>query len=158
MDSYLCPTEVIAIFYSLSVSGTAMSGYSNIVLIISCRTFFFSKNIACSSSVSAFIAKASNSIMKSTVFCFSCLKDSIFHLVSTVFVLLLNVVLIFLTNSSQSWVSSSLSSSLSFFCAYIPAIPPLRHSRITVILSSVSMILLLLRNNCIPLHHVMTLS
>ena len=158
MDSYLCPTEVIAIFYSLSVSGVAIGGYSNMVLIISCRTFFFSKNIACSSFVSAFIAKASNSIMKSTVFRFSCLKDFIFYLISTVFVLSLNVVLISLTNSSQSWVFSSLSSSLSFFCAYIPAIPPLRHARITVILLSVSITLLLLRNNFIPLHYVTTLS
>ena len=47
---------------------------------------------------------------------------------------------------------SSLSSSLSFFYAYIPAIPLLRQARIAVILSSVSMTLLLLRNNCIPLH------
>ena len=158
MDSYLCPTEVITIFYSLSVSGVAIGGYSNMVLIISCHTFFFSKNIACSSFVSAFIAKASNSIMKSTVFHFSCLKDFIFYLISTVFVLSLNVVLISLTNSSQSWVFSSLSSSLSFFCAYIPAIPPLRHARITVILLSVSITLLLLRNNFIPLHYVTTLS
>ena len=47
---------------------------------------------------------------------------------------------------------SSLSSSLSFFCAYIPATPPLRWARITVILSLVSMTLLLLRYNHIPLH------
>jgi len=158
VDLYLCPTEVITIFHSLSVSGVAIGRYSNMVLIIFCYTFFFSKNIACSSFVSAFIAKASNSIMKSTVFHFFCLKDFIFYLVSTVFVLSLNVVLISLTNSSQSWVFSSLSSLLSFFCAYIPAIPPLRHARITVILLSVSITLLLLRNNFIPLHHVTTLS
>ena len=47
---------------------------------------------------------------------------------------------------------SSLSSSLSFFCVYIPATPPLRQARITVILSLVSMTLLLLRYNHIPLH------
>jgi len=47
---------------------------------------------------------------------------------------------------------SSLSSSSSFFCAYIPTIPPLRWDKITIILSSVSMTLLLLRYNCTPLY------
>ena len=119
--------------------------------------FFFSKNIACNLSISVFIAKTLNSIMKSTVFCFSCLKDLIFHLVSAAFILLLNVVLISLTNLSQFWVSSSLSSLLSFLYVYIPAIFPLKHARITVILLSVFMILLLLRNNLIPLHHLQIL-
>ena len=152
MDSYPCPTELIAAFHSLSDSGTAMDGYSNIILMISCHIFFFNRNIACSSSVSAFIANTSNLIMKFAVFFFPCLKDSILYLASTAFVLSLNIVLISLTNSSQSWVSNFLFSSSSFFYTYIPATFPLRHARITVILLSVSMTLLLLRNNLIPLH------
>ena len=114
--------------------------------------FFFNKKIACSLSVLAFMANASNSIMKSAVFCFPCLKDSIFHLASAAFVLLLNVILISLTKSSQSWMPSSLSSSLSFFYAYISTTSPLRWARIAVILLSVSMTLLLLRNNHIPFY------
>ena len=45
-----------------------------------------------------------------------------------------------------------MSNSLSFFCAYIPATPPLRRARIAVILLSVPVTLLLLRNSQIPLH------
>ena len=97
MDLYSCLTKVIAIFYSLSVSSASIGGYSNIVFMMSCYTFFFSKNIACSLSVSAFIASASNSIMKSGVFHFPCLKDSILHSASAAFVLLLKVVLISFT-------------------------------------------------------------
>ena len=108
--------------------------------------------MACSSSVSAFISNVSNSIIKSAIFFFSCLKDSIFHLASAAFVLSLNIVLISLKKSSQSWVPSSLSSSSSFFYAYMSTTPPLRQARIAVILSSVSMTLLLLRNSLIPLH------
>ena len=114
IDSYLCPTEVIATFHSLSISSATIGKYSNIVLIIFCHMFFFSKNIVCSSSVSAFIAKTSNLIMKSAMFHFPYLKNSIFHLASAAFILLLNVILISLTNSYQSWVPSSLSSLLSF--------------------------------------------
>ena len=124
----------------------------SMVLIMSCCIFFFSKNIACRSSISAFIANASNSIMKFAVFCFPCLKDSIFHSVSAPFVLLLNIVLSSLINSSQSWVSNSLSSSSSFLYVYMPATPSLKHARITIILLLVSMTLLLLRNNHIPLY------
>ena len=108
--------------------------------------------MACSSSVSAFMANVSNSIMKSAVFFFPCLKDLIFHLASAAFILLLNVVLISLTKSSQFWVPSSSFSSLSFLCVYMPTTPPLRQAKIAMILSSVSMTILLLRNNCIPLH------
>ena len=114
--------------------------------------FFFNKKIACSSSVSVFMANALNSIMKSAVFFFSCLKDSIFYLASAAFILSLNIILISLTKSSQYWVLSSLSSSLSFLYAYIPATPLLRQARIAVILLLVSMTLLLLRNSLIPLH------
>jgi len=146
VDSYPCSTDVIATFHTLSVSGAAMGGYSNIVLIMSCHTFFFNKKIVCSSSVSAFMASALNSIMKLVVFHFPCLKDSIFHLASAAFIL------ISFTKLSQSWVPISLFSSLSFFYVYIPTISPLRQAKIAVILSSVSMTLLLLRNNCIPLH------
>ena len=56
------------------------------------------------------------------------------------------------TKLSQSWVPSYLFSLSSFFCAYIPTTPPLRQAKITVILSSVSITLLLLRYNCIFLH------
>ena len=96
------------------------------------------------------MASALNSIMKSAVFHFPCLNVSIFHLASAALDLLLNVVLISFTKSSQSWVPSSLFSSLSFFCAYIPATPPLRRARIAMILLLV--LKTLLRNNHIPLH------
>ena len=114
--------------------------------------FFFNKKMVYSSSVSAFMANASNSIMKFTVFFFSCLKDSIFYSASATFIMSLNIVLISLMKSSQFWVPSSSSSSSSFFYVYMPAISPLRRARIIVILSSVSMTLLLLRNNHIPFH------
>ena len=137
---------MITTFYSLSNSGTTIGRYLNIVLMISCHTFFFSKKMVYSLSVSIFMAKASNSIIKSTMFFFPYLKDSILHSTSTVFILSS------LTNSSQFWVSNFLSSSLSFFCIYMPTISLLRCTRIAIILSSVFMTLLLLRNNCIPLH------
>ena len=152
MDLYPYPTDVIATFYSLSMPGMAIGRYSSIVLMILCHMFFFNRKMACKSFVSAFMANTSNFIIKSTIFFFPCLKVLIFHLVSTTFVLSLNVALISRMNSSQSWVSFSSSSSLSFLCAYIHAIPPLRWARIAVILSSVPVILLLLRNNLIPLY------
>ena len=116
MDSYPWPTNVIATFYSLSDSSTAMGRYLSIILMMSCHIFFFNRNIACSSSISTFIARVPNSIIKSAVFHFPYLKVSIFYLASAAFVLSLNVVLISLMKSSQSCVPSSLSSSLSFFC------------------------------------------
>ena len=152
VDLYTCPTELIAAFHSLSDSDAAIDGYSSMVLIMSCYTFFFNRKIAYNSSVFAFIAKALNSIMKSAVFFFPCLKNSILHLTSTAFVLSLNVVLSSLTNSSQSQVSNSSSSPSTFFCIYIPTTSFLRYIRITVILSLVSMTLLLLKNNCISFH------
>ena len=102
--------------------------------------------------MSAFMANASNSMIKSAVFFFSCLNVLIFHSASAALDLLLNVVLISFTNLSQSWVSLSLSGSSSFFYVYIPATPPLRQARIAVILSSVPLTLLLLRNSLISLH------
>ena len=120
--------------------------------MISCCIFFFNKKTACSLSVSAFMASASNLIMKSAVFHFSCLNILIFYSASAALDLSLNVVLIFFTKSSQSCVPNSLSSLSSFFCVYIPATPPLRQARIAVILSSVLRTLLFLRNNHIPLH------
>ena len=57
-------------------------------LIIHCLMFFFNRNIVCKSSISAFIASASNFIMKLAVFCFPCLKNSTFHLASAVFILI----------------------------------------------------------------------
>ena len=97
MDLHPYPTEIIT---TLSDSDAAMGGHSSIVLIISCHIFFFSKKMACSSSVSTFITKALNSIIKSAIFCFPYLKVLIFHLVSAAFILLLNIVLISLMNSS----------------------------------------------------------
>ena len=58
--------------------------------------------MVCSLSVLAFMASASNSIMKLAVFFFPCLKVSIFHSASAALDLSLNVVLISLTKSSQS--------------------------------------------------------
>ena len=84
------------------------------------HTFFFNKKMAYSSSVSAFMANALNSIMKSAVFFFPYLKDSIFHSVSAAFVLSLNVVLISLMKSFQSWIPSfSSSSSRCVYAHYI---------------------------------------
>ena len=94
VNSYPCPTDVIATFYFLRVSGIAIGGYLSIVLIISCHTFFFNKKMACSSSVLAFMASASNSMIKSAVFCLPCLNISICHSVSAALDLSLNVVLI----------------------------------------------------------------
>ena len=119
---------------------------------MSYHTFFFSKNIIYSLSVSAFIGSTLSSIMKSTVFCFPCLKNPILYLASATFVLSLKVILISFTKLSQSWASSYLSSLSSFFCAYIPTTPSLRQAKITVILLSVSITLLLLRYNYISLH------
>ena len=60
MNLYSWLTEVIAIFHFLSISSTAISQYPNIVFIMSIHIFFFNKNIVCSSSISAFMANASN--------------------------------------------------------------------------------------------------
>ena len=98
------------------MSGTAIGGYPNIVLMMSTHTFFFNKNITYKSSVSAFITNALNSIMKSVMYFLPCLNVSIFHSASAALLLSLNAVLISLTNSSQLWVSSVSSSSLIFFC------------------------------------------
>ena len=71
MNLYFCPTNIIATFHSLSVSGAAMGGYPNIILIMSLLTFFFSKSIIYISLVSAFIANTLNSIIKFTICFFS---------------------------------------------------------------------------------------
>ena len=83
VDSQPCPTEVIATFHSLSVSGTAIGKYPSIILIISAHIFFFNKKIVCNSFVLAFIASTLNSIIKYTMFFFPFLKISILHLAST---------------------------------------------------------------------------
>ena len=145
MNLYFCLTDVIATFHSLSESGATIGGYLNIVLITSAYTFFLSKNITCNLSVSTFMARALNSTIKSAMFFFPCLKVLIFYSASVALVLLLNVFFISCTKSFQSWVPISLSSSLSFFWAQIPTMSPLRQARIAVIL-------LLLRNNLIPLY------
>ena len=66
------------------ISGTAMNGYPNVVLIILLLIFFFNKKIACMSLVLAFIANILNSIMKSTICFFSYLNVLIFHSVSAI--------------------------------------------------------------------------
>ena len=100
IDLYPWPTNVIATFHSLSDSGAAIGRYPSIVLIMLCHTFFFNRNIVYSLSISVFIVRASNSIIKSTVFCFPCLKVLIFYSTSVAFILLLNVILISLTKLS----------------------------------------------------------
>ena len=119
---------------------------------MSYHAFFFNMKIACSLSVSAFMANAANLIMKSAVFFIPCLNVFIFYLAFAAFVLSLNVVLISFTKLFQSWVPNYLFSSLSFCYTYISTIPLLRQARIAIILSLVSMTLLLLRNNLISLH------
>ena len=91
---YGCFIEVIATFYSLSVSGTVIGGYPNIVLIISIWTFFFNKKIAYMLFVFTFMASASNSIMKSAMCFLSYQNIFIFYLMSATLLLLLNAVLI----------------------------------------------------------------
>ena len=95
---------MITTFYFLSISGTTISGYPSIVLIMFILTFFSNKNIMCILFVSAFMANALNLIMKLAIYFLSYLNVSIFHLTSTTFLLLLNIILIFLTNSFQFWI------------------------------------------------------
>ena len=114
VDSY--STSVIATFYSLSDSDALIDKYPNIVLIMSLLVFFFNKKIVCISFVSAFIANTSNFIIKFVMCFFLCLNVSIFHLVSTTLLLLLNAVLTSLTKLSQSWTPLSSSIWLIFFC------------------------------------------
>ena len=76
MDLYSYSTAVIITFYSLSISGAAIGGYPNMVLIMSAYILFFNKNMVCRSSVSAFMANTSNLIMKSTM-CFLLLFDTL---------------------------------------------------------------------------------
>jgi len=102
VDLYSCLTEIITTFYFLNISGAAIDRYPSIVLIMSACTFFFNKKMVCNSSISAFIANTLNSIMKSTIYFFFCLKILIFHSVSTILLLLLNIVLISHKNLSQS--------------------------------------------------------
>ena len=93
---------MITTFQSLSISGADIGKYPNIILIMSLLIFFFSKNIVCMLLVSAFIANASNFIMKSIMCFFFCLNVLIFHSASAILLLSLNAVLISLTKSSQS--------------------------------------------------------
>ena len=58
MDSYHCLSNLIATFHSLSDFGAVISGYPNIVLIISLLTFFFNKKIMCILSVSCYDLKS----------------------------------------------------------------------------------------------------
>ena len=108
--------------------------------------------MVCKSSVFAFMANTSNSIMKSTMCFLPCLNVSIFHSASAALLLSLNAVLISSTNSSQLWILSVSFSSLIFFCVYIPAMPSLSQASTAVILSSAATTLLLLRNKWISLH------
>ena len=103
-------------------------------------------------SVSAFMANASNLIMNLAICFLLYLNGSIFHSVSAILLLSLNIILISLTNFSQSQIFSSSFIQSNFFQAQIPIIPPLRQIRIAVILLSIVVTLLLLRNNCILLY------
>ena len=91
-------TEVIVTFYSLSISGPTIGGYSSIVFIMFVQTFFFNRNIMCRSSVLAFMANTLNLIIKLTMCFLLCLDVSIFHSVSAALLLSLNVILNSLTN------------------------------------------------------------
>ena len=91
---------MIATFYFLSDSDALIDKYPNIVLIMSLLVFFFNKKIACISFVPAFIANTSNFIIKFVMYFFLCLNVSIFHLISTVLLLLLNAILTSLTKLS----------------------------------------------------------
>ena len=106
------------------------------------------------SSVSAFIANNLNSmiITKSAICFFSYLKISIFHLASAVLLLLLNVILTSLTKPSQSQILFSSVIWLIFFCVQISAMSSLSQANTTVILSSIPITLLLLRNKYISLY------
>ena len=107
IDLYSCSTKIITIFYFLSISGTAIGGYSNIVLIMSVWTFFFNKNMACTLSFSVFIANTSNLIIKPIMYFLLYLNIFIFHLASAALLLSLNIILISLINLFQFWVSIS---------------------------------------------------
>ena len=100
VDLYRCSTEIITIFHSLSISSTVIGEYPNIVLIISTCMFFFSKNMAYSSFVLAFMTNALNLIIKLAIYFLPYLNILIFHLASTILLLLLNFILISLTNLS----------------------------------------------------------
>ena len=142
---------MITTFHSLSVSDVVISGYPSIVFIMSVL-MFFNKNIVCMLLVLAFIANTLNLIIKSTIYFLLYLNVSIFHSTSVTLLLLLNMVLISLMNSSQYWKSSSSFIWLGFSCVYITAISLLSQARIAVILLSVVVTLLLLRNNQILLY------
>ena len=92
---------MIATFYCLSVSGAIIGRYPNTIFIMSVLIFLFSKNIVSMLSILAFMANTSNLIMKLAMCFLLCLNVSIFHLESTVLLLLLNIVLISLIESSQ---------------------------------------------------------
>ena len=99
VDSYSCLTEVIVIFYSLSVSSTTIGGYLSIILIMSVQMFFFSRNIVYMSSIFTFMANILNLIIKSAICFLLCLNISIFYLASATLLLSLKIVLISLINS-----------------------------------------------------------
>ena len=140
-----CSTDVITTFYSFNISSTAISEYSNIILIMSALTFF-NKNIAYILLVSVFIAHVLNLIMKLAICFLLYLNVLIFHLASATLFLSLNTVLISLISSFQSWESFS-SIWLIFFYTYILVILPLSQASATVILSLVAITLFFLRNN-----------
>ena len=103
-------------------------------------------------SVLAFIANTLNSIMKSTICFFPYLNVLILYLESAALLLSLNAVLISLTKLSQSQMLFFSSTWLIFFYAQIFDMPFLSWASTAVILSSIAITLLLLRNNQISLH------
>ena len=102
-------------------------------------------------SVSVFMANTLNSIIRSMMCLFFCLNDSIFHSASTTLLLLLYAILTFLMKLFQFWTSSSFIW-LIFFYVQIHATLSLSWANTMVILSSVAITLLLLRNNQILFH------
>ena len=98
------------------------------------------------------MANASNLIIKLAICFLLYLNILIFHLASAVLLLSLNIVLISLTNFSQSQIFYSSSIWSNFFWTQMLVMPSLRWARIAVILLFVVMTLLFLKNNCIPLY------
>ena len=114
--------------------------------------FFFNKKIVYMLSVSNFMANTLNSIIKFMMCFFLYLNVSIFHSASAALLLLLHAVLTFLMKLSQFQTSSSSFILLIFFSVYIHATPSLSWANTVMILLSIAITLLLLRNNQIPLH------
>src|SRR5258708_27242664 len=139
--------------HSLYVVGMVDFGYPNIVLMMSFRTCFLSRNIAWVSSVLDFFFITSNFKIKLVVCWFPCLNSSIFHSILSLMFPSVNRVFMSFSNLSQSIVSSlSLILSVHFMAKNSPKVPPIL-DKVVVTLSSGSSILLWMRKSIIFLHH-----